>query len=300
MAQPFVEPTEIRRAAKPGETVKQDFVVNVVPSGHLVATISGGDGLIRLERFVAYRLDRHPMTEEEIQELPPSLREEARREGWVEFVEIAHANEGEPLPVFHGLHVRGDIAFVAPEGQSETSLSATLALEGWGKNRIEIPLLFVIGDVQVEFLVNPINGYRGQEISLPVRVSMSPGSPDTQLTLKAFEPNFLIPSETVAVPGGGSVTTTLKLRTDISAPLGPTSTRLSVDGFAGRTILFPFDVIVQAFSERIRAAAEIQARAAVLGEGPPGPRTPISDVEDAGDGGFVQRFLSGNLTGVRI
>ena len=295
MAQLFVEPIAIRRAAKPGETVKQDFVVNVVPSGDLVATIVGGDGLIRLEAFVAYRLDRHAMTEEEIEELPPALRDEARRKGWIEYVEIARATDGEPLSVFPSLHVHGYIEFAAPQGQSETTINATLALDGWGKNRIEIPLLFVIGDVQVEFLSDPIDGYQGQEVSLPVRVSLSSGSPSTQLTLKAFEPNFLIHSETVTVPGGGSVTTTLQLRTEATAPLGAASTRLSVDGFAGRTIFFPFDVIVHPFSQQIRAAEQIRAKAAVIGEGPPGPHTPISGVEDAGGGGFVQQFSSGNI-----
>lgn len=53
MPQLIVEPTSIRRSAKPGETVTQNFVVNYVPHGNLMATLSDGGSLIRLREFVA-------------------------------------------------------------------------------------------------------------------------------------------------------------------------------------------------------------------------------------------------------
>jgi hypothetical protein len=49
-----VLPTSIRIAANPGETVHKTFNVNVLPfRGTLTATVSGGDGLIRVNEFVA-------------------------------------------------------------------------------------------------------------------------------------------------------------------------------------------------------------------------------------------------------
>ncbi|HEU5320776.1 MAG TPA: hypothetical protein VFX28_08230, partial [Methylomirabilota bacterium] len=198
MAQPFVEPVSIRRAAKPGETVTQDFVVNVVPNGSLVTTIVGGDSLIRLRHVQAFELVRQELTPDEIEQLPPHLRDKLTKAGAVEFLEVGRVGAGVPLAVRRGLHVSGEIEFGAPADHPPATVSATLVLEGWGGNRVEVPLLFVVGDVQVEFLVpQPIEAFRGQAVPLPVRVSMSAAAPPTDVTLESAEPWLDITPQTV-------------------------------------------------------------------------------------------------------
>ncbi|WP_218014251.1 LGFP repeat-containing protein [Bacillus toyonensis] len=295
MVETIVEPSNIRRAANPGETVTQEFVVNVVPQGTLVATISGGGSYIRLKEFVAYQFQQRWYTEDEILDLPPPLRKNARQEGYKELVEVSRVEAGMPLIVSNNFHVKGVIEFVAPITSVSTSESATLIIEGWGGNRIEIPITFVIGDIQVEFLINPIVAHIGQEILLPVQVNLPTGCPTTEITINSFKPWVAIPPITLNVPSGGSATTTLKLRVDNGAPLGVMLTELWINGYSGRTIFVPFEIVIKEFSQLILATEQIQAKVSVQSEGPPGIRTPLSGVEEAGEGGFVQRFSTGNI-----
>lgn len=45
----------------------------------------------------------------------------------------------------------------------------------------------------------------------------------------------------------------------------------------------------------MQAMEHIQAKAAALGEGPPGPRLPISETQEAGNGGYVQHYSTGDI-----
>jgi hypothetical protein len=79
-----------------GRNTDSEMGLSVTDDGYRVATDkifpSGSTGVGDLMRVPpslvlasqSADVDHHPMTEEEIQELPPSLREEARREGWLE------------------------------------------------------------------------------------------------------------------------------------------------------------------------------------------------------------------------
>ncbi|MGF9814242.1 LGFP repeat-containing protein [Bacillus sp. BS98] len=293
----IVEPSSIRRSANPGEIVTQDFVVNHIPNnGSLVATISGGGSYIRLRELVAFKSEQRWYTNDEINDLPPHLRANARKNGYQELVEVNRVGAGSPLLVWSGLHVTGVIEFAAPNTSELTSESAKLVLEGWGGDPVEVPLLFIIGNIQVEFLVNPILAHRGQEVSLPVRVSLPNSAPTSEIILKAFKSWVTIPSHRLIVQSGSSVTTNLKLRIDVrNAPLGPLSTELSIEGFTDRIIFVPFELEIKEFSLKIKASEDIQNKVAIPTEGPPGLRSPVSDVVEAGGGGFVQRYNTGNI-----
>lgn len=247
MPQLIVEPTSIRRSAKPGETVTQNFVVNYVPHGNLMATLSDGGSLIRLREFVANDYIERDLTPEEIEALPPDLQEQARlglfRPSTI--VEVGRVGSGEPLSVWPGLKVGGVVEFTAPSTASPTSVNATLVIEGWGGDGVEIPILFVIGDIQVEFLQNPIECPRGESVEVPIRVSLAAGTPITEIKLSSLDSLISIESQRLTVTSGGSATTTLKLLVEEFAELGPTSARLWVDGFSGRTIYIPFQVVIK-------------------------------------------------------
>ena len=105
--------------------------------------------------------------------------------------------------------------------------------------------------------------------------------------------------QVVSVHGGGSTSATLRIFALSDAPLGTSTINLSWSGFgepwAMESGSIPLTITVEPFSQKIVASEQIQAKAAVLSEGPPGPRTPLGDTEDAGNGGFVQRYTTGNL-----
>jgi hypothetical protein len=237
-------PTSIRVAASPGETTNQDFVVQArLPSGSLIATVIGDGTVFRLREFVAYKMVRERLSDEEFMELPPNLRNEAHR--WsVTFDEVARAGSGTPLSVSPELHVHGIIDFFAPAAAAPGTYTATLVVDGLQPSRVEIPLLFAVGGIGVEFLVNPIVAYQNSWMPLPVRVTL-PGAPDTDLTLAVTHGYAEVPPTQIRVPSGGSATVTLQLLVLDNAPLGPLSTLLTVTGHTSQGNYVPFVVMVR-------------------------------------------------------
>ncbi|MEH7753145.1 hypothetical protein V7457_18630 [Bacillus toyonensis] len=287
MSETIVQPTNIRRSAEPGETVTQNFVVYNAPHGYLTATIIGDVSYTRLKEFVAYKHVDTPDTDANPEELPPHLRDAARR-GELrsrEYVEVGRVGAGTPLFVSPEYTVEGIVEFVAPSTSSSTTESATLVIEGSGY-RFEIPLLFIIGSIQVEFFVNPVVIKGGETVDLPIRVSLPAGAPTTEIKLSSFEPRFTIPSQSLTVPGGGSASITLQLQLDDpSAPIGPTSTNLWVDDFSGRRMYVPFNVEIKEWTTQDFVKMHIQSHWRTLG-GKPGE--PVSDLESTGNAYFIK------------
>lgn len=58
-------PTTIRRAVRPGESVIQNFTVNGLPNGSIVAAIDGGRPFIRLRSLAASERIRVRLTDDE-------------------------------------------------------------------------------------------------------------------------------------------------------------------------------------------------------------------------------------------
>jgi hypothetical protein len=79
---PDVEPTSIRLAAEPGETLTQDVVIaRVRQAATMLAYIENGDSVIRIKAVIAYRPVRKEYTEDELNELPPfppNIREDCQ------------------------------------------------------------------------------------------------------------------------------------------------------------------------------------------------------------------------------
>jgi hypothetical protein len=295
---PIVEPVQIQRAAQAGETVTQDFIVNIVPNGTLTCSILNGESIFRLKYLVAYQPERKEFTEEEINELPPfptSLRQKARLNGYLVYNEIQRVGPNQPLTVWNGLLVKGEIEFAPSKNYPLGGVSAVLAIDTNQGRYAEIPLLLIVGTIQIDYAV-PVYAHQGQKTRLPVTVTFPPDCPATIVTLSLGGPKWTIPMKAVDVPVGSSGTAVLDLIAESAAPLGPVSTNLRVTGFDGPyDTMVPFQFEIKPFSLQVQATEEIEAKAKVAHEGPPGLRNPISDVKDAGNDGFVQEFTSGNI-----
>ena len=127
-------------------------------------------------------------------------------------------------------------------------------------------------------------------------MTFPPECPAATITLNLDGPHWTIPLKAVIVPAGGSGGATLEFYAANTAPLGPVSTNLRVKGFDGPyETMVPFQFEVKPFSEKVEAAENIEAKAMVLSEGPPGPRFPVSEIKDTGNGGYVQEFSTGNI-----
>jgi M6 family metalloprotease-like protein len=254
VADPIVEPINIQRVAEAGETVTQDFNVNRPPQGTLVASISGDSSIIRLRDLVASKTETRQFTEDEINEMPanpPSIRANARRNGYTEYREFGRVGPGSPLTTWPGLLVKGRIDFVMPATEPPDAVEATLVLEGTNWPQVKVPLLLVnLGKLQVDFETSPVDAYQGQEVGVGVHVTVPAASPAAKVAFELSEVDWQIPRQFVSVPSGGSASATLQLRAVANAPLGTFTPDISYSAFEeGRWHTMPFPITVNPPSE---------------------------------------------------
>ncbi|MFD0368422.1 LGFP repeat-containing protein [Streptomyces sp. NPDC059071] len=300
MPQGKIEPASMHRVAEPGQTVVQDFVVapDAVPNGTMAGSVVGGDSFIRFRNLVCFRKEFHPLSDEEIEQLPPALREKARKEGldFVEYAEFGRVGSGEALDVQAGTLVKGEVEFIAPAMDPPDSANAVLVVEatGW-EQPVRIPLLLVVGGLRVDLPTEPIQVHRGAVEQVAVHVTLPSGSPASDIKLEVVHPDVRA-LRIVSVPAGGLAATTLDLTVAADTPLGDLPIDLSISGFEPlRPTNRPLLLAVKPPAAMTRAMEQIQRKAAVLGEGPPGPRFPASDVQEVGDGGYVQHYSTGDV-----
>jgi hypothetical protein len=303
-----IVPERFDRVLKPGETITTQFSIfsslevgSGVSAGTLEASIVGGGSIIRLGELKSYTSKHEALTEEEIEQLPPHEQDdlEVTTKAIVNtpFAGVGPGDFSEKslsLPTPQGGGVNGELVFVAPENPP-SSFSAKLVIGG-----STVPINLMFGAFQIEF-PSPIVAHRGQEVGVPVRVTLPAGVPSAQIQfdLRGGDSGLDMPPQVVSVPSGGSTSATLRLRAASNAPLGTfTVDELFWSGlapFAMESGSIPLRITVESFSQKSVASKQIQAAAAVLSQGPPGPRIPLADTEDAGNGGFVQRYSTGNL-----
>jgi hypothetical protein len=228
----LINPTRMRRVAKPGETLVQEFFMNP-GGGSLVASIAG-DPIFTIKHLIGSRNGpREELTDDELSQLPPALREKLKREGFRPDVEFGRVGPGTPLPVGRGDRVKGEIECVIPTTQPEGTLFATLQLDGLGAP-ITVPFALTVGQVQIELLMRPVVARRGQSVDLPVRITFPEGTPAADITFELRGQHCRIHPQVVNVPEGGTVVGHLSLVADRDAPIATLSDQvLTTTGFDG-------------------------------------------------------------------
>lgn len=181
-AVPVVVPDKIRAALAPGETTSHVVMIPAAPSGDsLVACVINGGGVIRLKQVIAFASVRREFTEEEIAELPPfppSIRENARREGYFEQVERGRSSGAQSLPVAAGQMVQVYLDFTAPQTGFTNITEAALVIDSPRWQRTEIPLRLIIGRIQVELSSGPVSISQGGTADIVVSVASLAGPGD--------------------------------------------------------------------------------------------------------------------------
>ena len=99
----FLRGLAIMSEPGPGEVREQSVVIDKTPgAGPVTARIDVGGSAFAVTGISAYQAIRREFTEEEILELPPyppSIRENARRNGKIEYTEAAVGDGSIPVPV---------------------------------------------------------------------------------------------------------------------------------------------------------------------------------------------------------
>lgn len=176
---PVVEPEIVRAALMPGESKSAIVVIPAAPSGDsLIACIVNGRGVIRLTHVIAFTTVRRDYTEEELREMPPWLREELRREGYLEQVERSRSNGTQPLAVAAGemVHVYLDLT-APPRGFPEVT-EASLVIDSPRWQRRQTIARLNIGRMAVELSTESVSISQGGTAEIVVSAQSLAGFGD--------------------------------------------------------------------------------------------------------------------------
>jgi len=248
----LIDPPSIRRSAMPGETVTQDFFVRSVPNGQIVARLTPPVPGIKLS-LLAQEIRIHELSDDEEAQLPSHLRPPhgTPPEGYVEFVDVGRAADGQPLNVTPNLLVTGILEFTARPDEPFGSHTTELVVDGLpGGDTGRVPVIFVVGDISVQVLAQPVKAFIGTQTPFQAKIEMGAGLPSSALVLSAVEPGFDVPPKLVTLSGGQSATVDLELHASIGLAPGQHKTGLSIDGFSGRTLEVEFQVAAHRLAQK--------------------------------------------------
>lgn len=247
---PAVVPREIRLAAEPGQVVTESFAVRDVPgAAKVMAHVEGGGAIIQLKRLAILRPIEKAFTEDEIDELPPfppSIRENAWKNGYIEYQEVRTGGSCAPLEISKGFAVSGEVEFSAPAEQAPDSVSATLAIEGTTWRRAEVPLYLVIGKIETLLSTDSVTLRQGESANLDLTISSIAGpSTDVDLALGMDGEQWKITPSRIHVSRGATVSVAATITVEPCAPVGTYPVGLEVLSFEGlqfRRIPFQLEV----------------------------------------------------------
>jgi hypothetical protein len=183
MSIPFADPSAVCMQLEPGDTRAAVIHLSKIPSAATVTlTLAGAGSLVRVTEMVVSRVFERRLTEEEIQELPPfppSIRENARRNGRVEeHEEVARSSGSGPIAAGPGQVLDIGLEFTAPPQTPEGVTAAQLVIHGTTWTTLELPLFTVVGRAVATPVVEPDK----------LRVALAPGETTTRTVLIASAP----------------------------------------------------------------------------------------------------------------
>ena len=184
MPRPNITPAILVLKAGPGGSQTATLTIDNAPADpRVVATIVNGSGLVTLKEVVAFKKTVRPLTEQEIDELPPfpaSVREKAEKAGVVELNEFGRTDGITPLSVPAGATVEFHVAVQASAQGTASLVDASLVVTAATWDRVETPVAFLVGNAasipvvapaHVDFIAEP-----GQLQTFDVTIASAPSS----------------------------------------------------------------------------------------------------------------------------
>ncbi|MFJ5064659.1 hypothetical protein ACIP96_35250 [Streptomyces nigra] len=222
---PSVESDAIKCSLEPGETASRQVSINESPSStSVLAHVTGGEEIIRLKNVITFRPVRRSFTEEEILELPPfppSIRDEARQNGYIEYQEVGRTDGPGTLQVAAGSMVGFYLEFAAPQPHFHDSKSATLVIDAPDWQRVEVHLHVIMGKIEIELTPTALAVRQGKtgQITTTLRSAAGPSTP-VHLALGMGDDTWRVDPTVVFVASGQTMTTPLTVHVDDRAPVG--------------------------------------------------------------------------------
>jgi hypothetical protein len=219
-------PPEINRIAIPGEVSTAFVSVMRAPEAATVlATLRGAGQVVRITHALAFVGERREFTEEEIAELPPhppSIREDARRDGYIEYRETARAAAGDPLPVPRGARMHVHLEIAVPEASPPDAITDTLTLYSTTWRRIDVPIRVAIGDIHAVLSANAVSVRQGlqSDVFNVALTSVAGSDTDVQFRLGRDGDPFQVDPPLIRLPRGQTITVPVRVSVDPDPFLG--------------------------------------------------------------------------------
>jgi hypothetical protein len=177
------------------------------------------------------------LTDDEIAQLPPHLRNDPRFHVSVERRVIGRSDGATPLAVAAGQEVSVDATFQGEDRAGEGVQSATLVLNGAG-NPISVPMSALVGEVQADVPTATLSVKQGEAALLSVTLRSTFG-PDTDVLVEMDADSGLSMNPvSVSLLRGGQAQASLRIEAARSAHAIALRKQLRVSAFDRREIRF--------------------------------------------------------------
>ncbi|GGF15586.1 COG1470 family protein [Subtercola lobariae] len=188
-AVPTVSQNPLGLICLPGDTLTQTLTIWATPPATVLATLSGGATGIQITQVTVRIPQRNEWTEDELLDLPPAMRDEAKKEGWISWNNGAQGPADAPLVVPPNSIVAVELAIAAPSTNVPDELDATLTLLSTTWQTAVIPIRAVITDFSAVPLTDRVSVKQGIP-SDPFSVTLASSiGPATDVQFAAYAPD---------------------------------------------------------------------------------------------------------------
>jgi hypothetical protein len=224
VATPAVSYERLGLIVRTGETETPTVTAFASPATTLLATVDGTGGVVGITDVIVRIGEHHDFTEEELQEFPPfppEIREQARKEGWIEYHDAGRVGPDTPIEVPRDARVSVALAIAAPATHPPDEVNGTLRILSTSWHRVEVPIRVVIARFDAVPLTDRVSVVQGIP-SDPFQVALtSAAGPETDVKFSIVQSADVHVDPTVVhVRRGGSVTASLRATVDPNPLIG--------------------------------------------------------------------------------
>jgi hypothetical protein len=229
-ATPVASQTQVGLVLHPGDAATPTVTVHAPSPATVMATLTPSSDVIQISAVIVRTGERREWTDDELLDLPRDMREQARKEGWIEWHDASQATSDTPIAVPGGAIVAVMLAIRVPTSDVPDEFTATLRLLSTTWQAAEIPIRIVISDFDAVPLTDRVSVRQGTA-SDPIQVALaSTIGPDTNVQFAiadAEQSEIQVDTSTVHLPRRSTVNQPLRVTVgpDAAPTLSPAEWR---------------------------------------------------------------------------
>jgi hypothetical protein len=180
-AVPVVSLNPLGLMCLPGDTATPTVTIEAPPPATVMATLAPDSTGIAITQVTVRIPEHHPWTDDELLDLPPQMREQAKKDGWIDWHDGPQGGADTPLAAPADSIVAVDLTITVPTSEVPDELTGMLILLSTTWQTAEIPIRVVISDFSAVPLTDRVSVQQGTP-SDPIGVAVSSEiGPDTDV-----------------------------------------------------------------------------------------------------------------------